>query len=285
MTLVTRATCDAPDAYALGIMQPAPRLPHRARFARAAGALSLAAHVALVVALALASAWPRPIPVVSVPSTRPTIPRPRLVFLQMPSPAGGGGGGGNRQPVVTAAPREAAPPREQPSARERVEPPIEHLALAVSAVDPDTALLTGPPAVSPTPAWPRGPGSGGGAGDGLGTGAGPGLGPGIGPGFGGGVGGGAYRPGGDVRPPTLLRQVLPKYTLAALERKIQGTVVLEVVVARDGMPAAIRVLRSLDPGLDAEAIAAVRQWHFAPGRLGDTPVDVLVSIWVDFHVL
>jgi TonB family protein len=62
-------------------------------------------------------------------------------------------------------------------------------------------------------------------------------------------------------------------------------VVLDVVVGRDGIPAAIRVTRSLDPGgLDVEAINAVRAWRFVPGRLGETPVDVLVRVMLDFHV-
>jgi protein TonB len=60
---------------------------------------------------------------------------------------------------------------------------------------------------------------------------------------------------------------------------------LEVVVGRDGLPHAIRVARSLDPaGLDEEAIAAARQWVFTPGRIGDTPVDVLVTLLLDFRL-
>jgi protein TonB len=102
---------------------------------------------------------------------------------------------------------------------------------------------------------------------------------------GGGFGGGAYRPGGAVRPPTLLRQVRPRYTEAAVANRLQGTVTLEAVVGQDGVAREIRVVRSLDPGgLDVEAIAAIRQWRFAPGRIGDTPVDVLVTIVLDFRV-
>jgi protein TonB len=70
-----------------------------------------------------------------------------------------------------------------------------------------------------------------------------------------------------------------------MRRKIQGTVILDVVVGRDGVPLAIGVARSLDQhGLDDEAIRAVKQWRFNPGRLGDTPVDVLVKIVLDFHI-
>jgi TonB family protein len=72
---------------------------------------------------------------------------------------------------------------------------------------------------------------------------------------------------------------------AALRFKITGTVVLEAVVTTDGRASQIRVVRSLDRGgLDDEAIAAVAQWRFEPGRLEGTPVDVLVTILVDFSL-
>jgi TonB family protein len=61
--------------------------------------------------------------------------------------------------------------------------------------------------------------------------------------------------------------------------------VLEAVVTIDGCAAQIRVVRSLDAGgLDQEAVAAVSQWQFEPGRPGTTPVAVLVTIVVDFFV-
>jgi protein TonB len=130
-----------------------------------------------------------------------------------------------------------------------------------------------------------GPGSGGGVGTGTGTGLGSGEGPGVGPGSGGGFGGGAYRPGGAVSMPRLLAQVQPKYTIEALEQKVQGSVRLEVVVTRDGHVGAVRVLRSLDArGLDEQAIAAVRQWRFDPGRVAGVPVDVIANVIVDFSI-
>jgi protein TonB len=122
-------------------------------------------------------------------------------------------------------------------------------------------------------------------GDGVGTGIGSGRGPGLGPGSGGGTGGDLYRPGSGVIPPTLLREVKPTYTVEALRAKIQGSVLLEVVVQRDGTPRDIRVFRSLDPkGLDLEAVRAVERWRFSPGRLNGVPVDVLVTIALDFSI-
>jgi protein TonB len=56
-----------------------------------------------------------------------------------------------------------------------------------------------------------------------------------------------------------------------------------VVVTRDGRVEQVHVVRSLDPGgLDEEAITAVRQWRFQPGRLAKTPVDVAVTVVMDF---
>jgi TonB family protein len=113
----------------------------------------------------------------------------------------------------------------------------------------------------------------------------PGRGPGIGPGEGGGTGGGVYRPGAAVTPPRLRTQVNPTYTPEALLRRVQGSVTLELVVTREGRPANIRVIRSLDPGgLDEEAIAATSQWQFEPGQRAGTPVDVLVTVVLDFSI-
>lgn len=85
--------------------------------------------------------------------------------------------------------------------------------------------------------------------------------------------------------PTILSQVRPSYTNDALRNKIQGAVVLEAIVRRDGIPSDIRVVRSLDRhGLDEQAIAAVQQWRFNPGRLAGTPVDVLVTVVLDFSI-
>ena len=103
--------------------------------------------------------------------------------------------------------------------------------------------------------------------------------------MGGGAGGGPYRVGGGVSPPTVLTHVRPSYTDEALQTRIQGSVMLELIVRENGVPDTIRVVRSLDPGgLDVEAVQAVRQWRFRPGRIDGAPVDVLVTVIVNFHL-
>jgi protein TonB len=61
-------------------------------------------------------------------------------------------------------------------------------------------------------------------------------------------------------------------------------VLLELVVNRLGRVENVRVVRPLDPGLDEQAIAAAHQWRFEPGRLAGTPVDVVVTLALDFWI-
>jgi protein TonB len=219
---------------------------------------------------------------------------PRMVFLQVPGPGGGGGGGGNRQ--------SSPPSRAENVGRDRITlpvartvraardpadamPPSQSVALDAIPLASGVAYRMGMLSAAPSLGFSQGPGIGGGVGDGSGTGIGSGIGPGVGPGSGGGIGGGVYRVGNGVTAPTLRSQVRPYYTSEAMQRKIQGTVVLEMIVGSDGVPYGVRVVRSLDVnGLDVEAIRAAKEWRFNPGRLGDTPVDVLVVLVIDFHM-
>ena len=214
-----------------------------------------------------------------------------LVFTPATRPGGGGGGGGARQKApVPKAHGRGHDPITLPVARPLVpssplagrELPFQMLDIPARPLASGTEVVVGLPTGLEGAPLSRGPGTGGGVGDGIGTGAGSGAGSGFGAGSGGGMGGGVYRPGGGVTAPTLVTQIRPTYTTDALRNRIQGSVSLEAIVRRDGVADAIRVLRSLDPSLDAQAIDALRQWRFRPGRLGDTPVDVLVSVMIDF---
>jgi TonB family protein len=93
-------------------------------------------------------------------------------------------------------------------------------------------------------------------------------------------------PGDGVTLPRILRVVPPTYTPEARRAKLEGTVVLMAVVRTHGVAANISVEHSLDDrfGLDAQAVAAVRQWRFAPGERAGRPVPVLVLIYVTFRL-
>ena len=95
----------------------------------------------------------------------------------------------------------------------------------------------------------------------------------------------AVRPGQGVTFPTVVREVEPKYTSAALAARIAGTVELQAVVATNGTVIDVRVVKSLDKtyGLDDEAVRAARGWLFTPGRRGDgQPVATIVTLILAF---
>jgi TonB family protein len=88
-----------------------------------------------------------------------------------------------------------------------------------------------------------------------------------------------------LTPPKVASKVNPEYTEEARAAKIQGTTVLTVVVDQKGMAQNIKVTTSLNKGLDAKAVLAVKQWHFEPGTLNGKPVRVLARIEVNFRLL
>jgi TonB family protein len=178
--------------------------------------------------------------------------------------------------VVAERPVERpAPPPRAP------EPPVVAPIASKPADDRDRAGVMAETRATTDSA---GPGSGGGAGSGHGTGLGEGEGPGVGPGSGGGTGGGPYRPGSGIEAPQLLREVKPDYTEEARRRGIEGDVLLEIVVRRDGSVGDVRILERLGAGLDERAVGAVRQWRFSPARRLGAPVDVVVEVAVEFKL-
>lgn len=89
------------------------------------------------------------------------------------------------------------------------------------------------------------------------------------------------RPGGDIRPPTKVRDVAPLYPPAAQAARIQGPVIIEATIGVDGRVQTARVLRSL-PLLDEAALTAVRQWTYTPTLLNGVPVPVVMTVTVMF---
>jgi TonB family protein len=85
-------------------------------------------------------------------------------------------------------------------------------------------------------------------------------------------------------PPVLVKEVHPVYTKEAKAARIQGMVVLDAVVLKDGAVGDVTIKKSLDQefGLDEQAIKALKQWKFKPGTKDGKPVDVSVSIEISF---
>lgn len=222
----------------------------------------------------------------------------RLVFLAEPGPGGGGGGGGLKQlarpakaetrgqqtvgnPIARRLPVPAeAPATPPPLAAEPFPVVVAPIAPAAAAARNRVGTDDGVEGAAEVHGAGREGGVGTGAGDGIGSGRGAGLGDGIG----GGTGGGVYRVGSGVEPPRIIREVKADYPDGARRRGIEGAVVIELVVRRDGFVEGARVVHRLDAALDERALAAVRKWRFEPGRYRGAPVDVAVEVVVEFRL-
>ena len=84
--------------------------------------------------------------------------------------------------------------------------------------------------------------------------------------------------------PAVIYQVQPRYTEAARKAGVQGAVIVDAVIDEQGRVTDVKILRGLPMGLDKEAVAAVRQWRFAPATLQDKPVKVYFSLTVNFRI-
>jgi protein TonB len=205
-------------------------------------------------------------------------PQPRdlgfRVFLYDPPPAAappplrGPGPLGGAAPVRTADP----PPREEPPL---LAPPAP---AAESPVDPGAAA-GGDPDGSPL-GDPEGMPGGvvGGIVGGI-----PG---GVVGGVIGGTGTGPALPVPVSRPdtlPRLLRSNKPRYPQDAFVKKIQGTVLLEILIDERGRVAHARVLESIR-ALDDAALEAVKDWLFVPATHAGRPVATVAQAPIRFTI-
>ncbi|HEX5229701.1 MAG TPA: M56 family metallopeptidase [Bryobacteraceae bacterium] len=93
-----------------------------------------------------------------------------------------------------------------------------------------------------------------------------------------------YKIGPGVTPPTILYKAEPQYTDEARAAKIEGTVTLSIIVGVDQAAHDIRIVQSLDPGLDTNAIKAIMTWRFQPGIKDGQPVPVQAMIQVNYRL-
>ena len=77
--------------------------------------------------------------------------------------------------------------------------------------------------------------------------------------------------------------VKPGYPLLARQMKVQGSVILQALIGRDGLIQDLRVL-SGPPILASAAQEAVKQWHFKPHFQGAEPVETQARITVNFTI-
>jgi periplasmic protein TonB len=79
----------------------------------------------------------------------------------------------------------------------------------------------------------------------------------------------------------LLRKVNPTYPPLARQARIQGTVILQAEISKDGNIQNLQLI-SGHPMLAPAAIEAVKQWKYKPYLLNGEPVEVETQVQVNF---
>jgi protein TonB len=95
--------------------------------------------------------------------------------------------------------------------------------------------------------------------------------------------------GDTVAPPQFgaayLNNPKPQYPPFARRMGIQGTVMLKVLVSKEGFALKVQIATSSGSDLlDDAALLAVKSWRFVPARKGDQPVDEWVQVPIAFHL-
>jgi TonB family protein len=93
-----------------------------------------------------------------------------------------------------------------------------------------------------------------------------------------------YKIGPGIVAPKVLEKIEPQYTQEARAAKIEGPVMMTIVVGTDQRAHDIKITKSLDPGLDASAINSIKAWKFQPGTKNGKPVSVQAKIEVNFRL-
>lgn len=211
-----------------------------------------------------------------------------ISFPYSSNESGGHGGGGDHD--IIAASRGAVP---KMTLVDQLTPPAAVLrnldpklpeppsVMSLAAVRLPQIGQLGDPLVQVQGPPSNGPGGGGGIGNGCCSGVGPKDGPGFGPYDQGMV----FSPGkGGVTAPHPIYTPDPDYSDDARRSKLQGAVILWMVIGPDGRPRNIRVQQQLGMGLDEKALEAVSKWRFQPATLNGQPVAVQINVEVSFRL-
>jgi protein TonB len=79
----------------------------------------------------------------------------------------------------------------------------------------------------------------------------------------------------------LIKKVQPNYPPLARHARIQGTVLLQAEISKDGTIENLRLING-HPMLAPAAIEAVKQWRYRPYMLNGEPVAVETQVQVNF---
>ncbi|MGC8915730.1 MAG: energy transducer TonB [Thermoanaerobaculum sp.] len=95
---------------------------------------------------------------------------------------------------------------------------------------------------------------------------------------------GPIRVGGQIQMPRKIKDVQPVYTEVARRARIEGVVILEIIIDKQGNVKDVKVLRALPMGLTEAAVEAVKQWKYEPSKLNGKPIEIQGTVTVTFRL-
>lgn len=95
---------------------------------------------------------------------------------------------------------------------------------------------------------------------------------------------GSTEVGGNIKPPTKLKDVRPRYKQAWVDNSIQGNVLLQAIIGVDGKVRQLEVISPVNADLEDEAMAAVSQWEFSPTWLNCHAIEVRMYVTASFKI-
>lgn len=94
-----------------------------------------------------------------------------------------------------------------------------------------------------------------------------------------------HRVGGNVEKAKLIHHVPPVYDKDVQREGVEGTVLLEAVISKQGEPMSLKPINTLvDRRLVTAAMQAVRQWRYEPMLLNGQPIEAATTIRVAFQL-
>ena len=87
-----------------------------------------------------------------------------------------------------------------------------------------------------------------------------------------------------MRPPEKISAPQPQYSEIARKARIQGVVIVQAIIDKQGNVTNVKVLKGLPMGLEEAAVDAIKQWKFKPAMLNGRPVTVYYNLTVNFKL-
>ena len=94
-----------------------------------------------------------------------------------------------------------------------------------------------------------------------------------------------YEPGPAVKAPKLVHYVEPEFSANSKEAFVEGVVKVSTVVTTEGTASNCQIIHGLNSEEDKTALNALKLWRFQPGTKEGKPVNVRVTVEIEFHLM